>query len=38
MDSEPYELIHVIDPKYQSIAEALIDSACYNQSYGGMWL
>ena len=38
MDSEPYELIHVIDPKYQSIAEALIDSACYNQSYGGMWI
>ena len=38
MDSEPYELIHVIDPKYQTIAEALIDSACYNQSYGGMWL
>ena len=38
MDSEPYELIHVIDPKYQSIAEALIDSACYNQSYGGMWV
>ena len=38
MDSEPYELVHVIDPKYQSIAEALIDSACYNQSYGGMWI
>jgi len=38
MDSEPYELIHVIDPKYQTIAEALIDSACYNQSYGGMWI
>ena len=38
MDSEPYELIHVIDSKYQTIAEALIDSACYNQSYGGMWI
>ena len=38
MESEPYELIRVIDPKYNQLAEALIDSACYNQSYGGMWL
>jgi hypothetical protein len=38
MESEPYELIRVIDPKYNDLAEALIDSACYNQSYGGMWI
>ena len=38
MESEPYELIRVIDPKYIQLAEALIDSACFNQSYGGMWL
>ncbi len=38
MESEPYELIRVIDPKYDQLAEALVDSACYNQSYGGMWL
>jgi hypothetical protein len=34
MDSEPYELIKS-DDKYNDIAENLIDSACYNQSYGG---
>ena len=38
MESEPYELIRVIDPKYDQLAEALVDSACYNQSYGGMWI
>ena len=38
MESEPYELIRVIDPKYNELAESLIDSACYNQSYGGMWI
>jgi hypothetical protein len=38
MESEPYELIRVIDPKYNDLAEALIDSACYNQSYGGIWI
>jgi len=38
MESEPYELIRVIDPKYNELAESLIDSACYNQSYGGIWL
>ena len=34
MDSEPYELL-TADEKYHDIAESLIDSACYNQSYGG---
>ena len=38
MDSEPYELIRVLDPKYNEIAETLIDAACYNGSYGGMWV
>ena len=38
MESEPYELLHVIDPKYQTIAEALIDCASYNSMYQGVWI
>ena len=38
MDGEPYELIRVIDTKYQEIAESLIDAECYNKTYGGTWV
>ncbi len=34
MDSEPYELL-TADAKYNDITESLIDSASYNQQFGG---
>ena len=38
MESAPYELLHCIDGKYAEIAESLIDCACYNNMYAGVWI
>ena len=38
MECMPYELVRVINPKYNELAESLIDCHSYNSMYGSLWI
>ena len=38
MECMPYELVRVVNPKYNELAESLIDCHSYNSMYGSLWI